>query len=78
MLTDENEDLMLREWEAHIAPLRGTADVRHAAAEVAEAEARLTAAVAAARKQGATWEAIGRAAGMTRQSAHERWSRVIA
>lgn len=78
LLGEDDNDLILREWEAHIAPLRGTADVRYAAAEVAEAEARLTAAVAAARKQGATWEAIGRAAGMTRQSAHERWARVIA
>ncbi|MBF6393825.1 hypothetical protein IU443_28255 [Nocardia farcinica] len=77
-LDEDDNDLILREWEAHIAPLRGTADVRYAAAEVAEAEARLTAAVAAARKQGASWEAIGRAAGMTRQSAHERWARVIA
>ncbi|WP_280490266.1 hypothetical protein [Nocardia farcinica] len=77
MLTDEHEDLILRQWEAHIAPMRGTADVRHAAAAVAEAEARLTAAVAAARQQGATWDAFARAAGMSRQSAHERWARVI-
>ncbi|GAB3212576.1 hypothetical protein GCM10027262_46460 [Nocardia tengchongensis] len=31
-------------------------------------------AVLEARERGAPWEEIGRAAGMTRQSAHERWA----
>ncbi|MGW4125786.1 hypothetical protein [Nocardia sp. NPDC004711] len=47
-----------------------------AAAEVTDAQARLTEAVQQARRQAASWEAIGRAAGMTRQSAHERWSKL--
>ncbi|WP_280232273.1 hypothetical protein [Nocardia cyriacigeorgica] len=71
---EDDEDLMMREWQAHIAPMRGTADVEDAAAEVVEAQRRLNEAVVAARAQGASWEAIGRAAGMSRQSAHERWS----
>jgi hypothetical protein len=30
------------------------------------------------RRAGATWEQIGRAAGITRQSAHERWATQVA
>ncbi|MGH8967772.1 MAG: hypothetical protein ACRDXB_20960 [Actinomycetes bacterium] len=30
------------------------------------------------RRAGVTWEEIGQAAGITRQSAHERWSRQVA
>lgn len=40
----------------------------------AEVCQQLTAAVAGARAAGASWSEVGRAAGMTRQSAHERWS----
>ncbi|MGN2642459.1 hypothetical protein ACTD5D_41060 [Nocardia takedensis] len=76
LLTTADEDLMMREWEAHIAPTRGTAEVRWAADEVAAAQRRLTEAVLSAREQGASWEGIGQAARMTRQSAHERWSAV--
>jgi len=48
--------------------------IAQARSEAAAAERRLDEAVAAARAGGASWEAIGRAAGMTRQSAHGRWS----
>lgn len=41
---------------------------------LAAAERDLDAAVAAARAAGESWEAIGRAAGMARQSAHSRWA----
>ncbi|MFD6401212.1 hypothetical protein [Nocardia sp. NPDC060249] len=77
MLTELRVDLLLREWEYHVAPTRGTAEVEFAAGEVAEAQRRLAEAVRSARGQGASWEAIGKAAGMTRQSAHERWAQVI-
>lgn len=41
---------------------------------VTVAERDLDAAVEAARSAGESWEAIGRAAGITRQSAHARWA----
>ena len=34
-------------------------------------------AVAGARMRGDSWDAIGRAAGMTRQAAHGRWAKVL-
>lgn len=49
---------------------------RIAAATAARDQAAtdLARAVADARAVGATWEQIGKAAGMTRQSAHDRWA----
>lgn len=50
-------------------------DVRTAAQAAADARRDLDKTVAAARAAGASWSDIGAAAGMTRQSAHERWGR---
>lgn len=47
--------------------------IREARARERQAQADLTDAVAAARTARVTWEAIGNAAGMARQSAAERW-----
>ena len=65
------------EWKQHVQPLGAAAAVRSAAAAVRDAETALAEAVAAARTANppATWEQIGRAAGISRQSAHERWAR---
>ncbi|MCP9625239.1 hypothetical protein NMK54_34400 [Nocardia otitidiscaviarum] len=75
-LDEASEDLIMQAWDQHIAPYAGCWAIEVAAAAVAEAQQRLTDAVREAREQGASWEAIGTAAGMTRQSAHERWSRL--
>jgi len=48
-------------------------EVEAAAQAAAAAKERLDAAVAIARASGASWEAIGRAAGMAKQSAQGRW-----
>lgn len=49
--------------------------VRSATEGVVKAQLALDAAVFAARGAGASWAQIGQAAGMSRQSAHERWGR---
>lgn len=67
------------EWRDHVASFDAdpvVADITAAAREVEAARRRLDTAVAAARTAGASWEAIGTAAGITRQSAHERWHRL--
>jgi len=66
------EDAIYVEWRDHL-PHETLAEVTAAAEDARKAEARLDGAVAAARGAGQTWEAIGRAAGMTRQSANQRW-----
>lgn len=71
------EDAARRAWEhTHIAPMQTLQAVRQAAADARAAKKGLDQAVAAARATmpAASWEAIGRAAGVSRQTAHERWS----
>ena len=68
------EDAICEEWEAHILPLAGIAGVTAAAREFAQAAQRLDNTVAVARAAGASWADTGRAAGITRQAAHERWA----
>ncbi len=68
------EDEIHAEWKAHIAPDVATTAVATAARTAANAARELDDAVVAARLAGASWDAIGRAAGITRQSAHERWA----
>lgn len=53
-------------------------EVEAAARAAAAAKERLDAAVAIARASGETWEAIGRAAGMAKQSAQGRWGQTNA
>lgn len=65
--------VLRREWAAHVGA-SVTATVRRAADEVARAQERLDAAVRGARTSGASWAQIGDAAGITKQSAHERWA----
>lgn len=77
-LSQADDDLLMREWDAHMRPFAGTYEVELAARAVDEAQDWLTEKVRSSRAQGATWEAIGRSAGMTRQAAHERWAAVTA
>lgn len=63
----------MQDWDSHIGPLDQLGAVSDAAAEMENARRRLDQAVREARVGGASWADIGRAAGMTRQSAHERW-----
>ncbi|MEV6341214.1 hypothetical protein AB0M12_41650 [Nocardia vinacea] len=75
--SEELSDAAMREWEHHIAPSQAAYPVELAAREFYDAQDRLNAAVRQAREDGASWTDIGDAAGMTRQSAHERWSRMV-
>lgn len=63
--------------EDALREIRGLAlaGVGNAAGAVARGREALDQAVAEARAAGASWTEVGKAAGMTRQSAQERWSR---
>lgn len=73
-LEDADETLVIDEWRRHIAPWKGLEAIEDAAAGHAAATRSLNEAVRAAKAAGASWADIGRAAGISRQSAHERWS----
>ncbi len=61
-------------WRSeHAFGIDALTEVQAAAAATTQARLRLDAAVTIARQSGASWADIGRAAGMTRQSAQERW-----
>jgi hypothetical protein len=68
------EDAIHDEWKAHIGPSEALLRVEAAAREYSQAGHRLDKTVAAAKAAGASWAAIGRAVGISRQSAHERWA----
>lgn len=67
------ERVVIDEWREHIAPFKAVESVEEAAAKYGAAGRELDNAVAAARAAGASWADIGRAVGISRQSAHERW-----
>lgn len=62
------------EWAAHVEPVDAVARLVVLQQEFQTAAARLDEGVGFARLTGASWAEIGRAVGMTRQSAHERWA----
>ncbi|MFC3986634.1 hypothetical protein [Streptosporangium jomthongense] len=62
------------EWQEHLEPPLLLA-VRDASQEAAAAQDRLAAAVAAARAEH-SWADIGAVIGISRQAAHERWSKI--
>ncbi|TAP39064.1 hypothetical protein [Arthrobacter sp. S39] len=68
------EDAIHDEWKTHIAPSEAVLGVEAAAREYTQAGHRLDKTVAAAKAAGASWADIGRAVGISRQSAHERWA----
>jgi hypothetical protein len=80
MLFDEDRDVVTdavhAEWRTHVQPHQALADVAALAREHAEVGHQLADAVGRARAVGASWTDIGAAAGITRQSAHERWRNV--
>jgi hypothetical protein len=73
-LDEDDEALVIDEWRQHIAPWTAVEEVEEAAAAYAAAARDLDETVRTARRAGASWAAIGRATGMTRQSANERWT----
>lgn len=63
-------------WRSqHAGAMDALARIAAAQEQIGDLNQQLTVAVGQARDQGVSWEAIGRAAGMSRQSAHERWGR---
>ncbi len=72
--SSEVDNAIHEECKAHIAPSDAVLGVEAAAREYTQAGRRLDKTVAAAKAAGASWTDIGRAAGISRQSAHERWA----
>ncbi len=71
---DDLHEVFRATWRKHVERGESLAELRSARAAMHAAERRLDLAVSQARSQGVSWAEIGRATGMTRQSAHGRWA----
>ena len=70
---DDVLDSVVEEWERHVIPGEHERSIRRSLAAVRDATRMVDLEVAAARAAGMSWADIGKAAGMSRQAAHERW-----
>lgn len=68
------EAAMRQEWESHAIPARAVSELQAAARAAGQAQARLDRGVQAARAAGVTWAGVAAVVGISRQSAHQRWS----
>ncbi|WP_280418692.1 AsnC family protein [Nocardia carnea] len=66
------------DWQIHTGPADELHTVELASDDVDDAQHKLNVAVRAARDAGASLADIGRAVGISRQSAHERWAKMLA
>lgn len=68
------EDGLFRsEWRDHVEPFEALADLEGLVVDLHKIEARIDAKVKLARSGGASWSEVGRAAGLTKQGAQQRW-----
>lgn len=70
---DDLEELLITEWRAHLEPEDHARSIRETVEAINQAQRTLDLEIAAARATGMSWAEIGRAAGVTRQAARERW-----
>lgn len=60
-------------WDAHVAPFVALHDLDELTDQLRDLEQRITDKVQLARTGGASWADVGRAAGLSRQGAQQRW-----
>lgn len=70
---EEFEDAFLPEWEIHVAPFVALSELDRLVDEHRSLGNRIEEKVALARSVGASWSDVGRAAGMSKQGAQQRW-----
>lgn len=71
---DDEHELVMRRWERHMAPLVAVGKVWEADDAARDAADELRQAVKDARTAGASWSDLGRALGVTKQAAQQRFS----
>jgi hypothetical protein len=60
-------------WAAHVAPYTALTDLERLTGQARDLEARIGETVRLARRGGASWAQVGRAAGLSKQGAQQRW-----
>jgi hypothetical protein len=69
----EIEAEFAREWSAHVEPFVALYDLEQLVDELRSVESRVEDKVQLARQAGASWSQVGRAAGLSKQGAQQRW-----
>lgn len=61
-------------WDAHVAPFAALSDLEQLVDQLRDVETRIADTVRLARTGAASWAQVGRAAGLSKQGAQQRWS----
>ena len=64
------------EWDAHVAPFAALSDLEQLVDQQRDLETRVADTVRLARAGGASWTQVGRAAGLSKQGAQQRWGQI--
>ncbi|MDP9093100.1 MAG: hypothetical protein M3N95_09220 [Actinomycetota bacterium] len=66
------------EWDDHVAPFAALADLEQLVDQLRDVETTIEDKVRLARAGGASWSQVGRAAGLSKQGAQQRWGHLVA
>jgi hypothetical protein len=69
--------VFLPEWQAHVEPFEAIFELGRLVGGLHEIEALIDHKVRLARSGGASWTQVGRAAGLTKQGAQQRWGHLV-
>lgn len=67
------EQTLQPDWAAHVAPYAALSDLDRLVNQQGDLDSRIADTARAARAAGASWTQIGRAAGLSKQGAQQRW-----
>lgn len=73
---DLEDRVFFSQWQAHIAPLVALVDLEQRVEQLRDIETRIADDVRLARAGGASWTQIGRAVGLSKQAALQRWGSI--
>ena len=73
---DVEERIFAPAWEAHVAPFAALADLEQLVDQLRDIETSIENKVRLARNGGASWTQVGRAAGLSKQGAQQRWGQI--
>lgn len=67
------EQALQPDWAAHVAPYTALSDLERLVDQLSDIESHIADTAGLARAGGASWSQIGRAAGLSKQGAQQRW-----
>jgi hypothetical protein len=71
------DSVFLPDWQAHVQPFEVLSELERLVDDLHEIETQVDDKVRRARLGGASWSQVGRAAGLTKQGAQQRWGHLV-